>query len=110
MGEVRWVTPTYCVIHQILTNPVYAGVYAYGKTRQERYVDENGNLRKRLRRLPQSQWAVFIKDHHPGYIDWNTYKMNQSSFSLSATITMGVIPVLIPNTEVKTHGVVVGTA
>jgi len=78
LEEIRWVTPTYTVIHHVLTNPGYAGAYTYGKTRQERYVDRNGNLRKRLRRLPQSQWAVLIKDHHPGFIDWETYEMNQA--------------------------------
>jgi len=61
-----------------LTNPVYAGAYAYGKTRQERYVDEAGNLKKRVRHLPRSQWAVLIHDHHKGFIDWETYEMNQA--------------------------------
>jgi len=30
-GQVRSVSPTYTAIHHILTNPVYAGGYAYGK-------------------------------------------------------------------------------
>jgi hypothetical protein len=25
--------------------------------------------------LPQSQWTVFIHDHHKGFIDWETYEM-----------------------------------
>jgi DNA invertase Pin-like site-specific DNA recombinase/predicted DNA-binding transcriptional regulator AlpA len=75
--EIRWVAPTYIAIYNVLTNPVYAGAYCYGKTRQERYVDQHGVLRKRLRRLPQSQWAVLIRDHHEGYIDWATYEANQ---------------------------------
>ena len=29
-------------LHHILSNPVYAGAYTYGKTRRERYVDEQG--------------------------------------------------------------------
>ena len=33
--EIRWVDPTYTAIHPVLTNPVYAGAYAYGKTRTE---------------------------------------------------------------------------
>ncbi len=78
LREIRWVTPTYTAIHNILTNPVYAGAYTYGKTRQERYVDKSGRLRKRLRRLPQSEWAVLIQDHHEGFVDWNTYEMNQA--------------------------------
>src|SRR6267154_4601960 len=36
-SEIRWVSPTYTAIHHVLTNPVYAGAYAYGKCRHERY-------------------------------------------------------------------------
>jgi DNA invertase Pin-like site-specific DNA recombinase/uncharacterized protein YndB with AHSA1/START domain len=75
--DIQWVTPTYTGIHQVLTNPVYAGAYVYGKTRQERFVDQSGRLRKRIRRLPRSQWQILIKGHHKGFIDWNTYEMNQ---------------------------------
>lgn len=75
-GEIQWPTPTYRTFHHVLTNPVYAGAYAYGKTRSERYLDPTGRLRTRLRRLPRSQWTVLIPDHHPGYIDWDTYEMN----------------------------------
>lgn len=81
LSEIRWGAPTYTAIHHTLSNPVYAGAYTYGKTRQERYVDEGGRVRKRLRRLPQSQWAVLIPDHHEGYIDWKTYEMNQKRLS-----------------------------
>jgi len=76
-GPIRWVAPTYHAIHQILTNPVYAGAYTYGKTRYERYVDAQGAVRKRMRHLPVEQWAVLIRDHHPGFIDWATYEANQ---------------------------------
>lgn len=76
--EIQWVTPTYTGIHQVLTNPVYAGAYIYGKTHSERYVDQAGQVRKRVRPLPRSKWAVLIRDHHKGYIDWETYEMNQS--------------------------------
>ena len=74
--DIRWVPPSYHTIHQVLTNPVYAGAYVYGKSRHERYVDDHGVLRKRVRNLPRSQWAVLIPEHHPGYIDWQTYEAN----------------------------------
>ena len=70
--------PTYTAIHHILTNPVYAGAYTYGKTRRERYVDDQGQIQKRIRHLPQSEWAVLIPEHHEGYIDWDTYEANQA--------------------------------
>jgi len=77
-GPIRWVAPTYTALHHILTNPVYAGAYTYGKTRYERYVDEHGTVRKRIRHLPLEQWAVLIQDHHPGFIDWATFQTNQA--------------------------------
>ena len=77
-GPIRWVTPTYHALHHILTNPVYAGAYTYGKTRCERYVDEQGAVKKRMRHLPMEQWAVLIPDHHPGFIDWATFQANQA--------------------------------
>ena len=77
-GPIRWVVPTYTALHHILTNPVYAGAYTYGKTKYERYVDEHGTVRKRIRHLPMDQWAVLILDHHPGFIDWATFQANQA--------------------------------
>ena len=40
-------TPTYHQVHSVLTSPVYAGAYTFGKTRRERYVDEHSRPRKR---------------------------------------------------------------
>ena len=76
-SRIRWTIPTYPAIHEVLTNPVYGSAYVYGKSRQETYVDERGKLKKRVRRLPQSEWEVLIPEHHEGYIDWKTYQMNQ---------------------------------
>jgi DNA invertase Pin-like site-specific DNA recombinase/uncharacterized protein YndB with AHSA1/START domain/predicted DNA-binding transcriptional regulator AlpA len=78
LGPIRWVTPTYTALHHILTNPVYAGAYTYGKTRRERYVDEHGSVKMRMRHLPISQWSVLITEHHPGFIDWPTFQANQA--------------------------------
>jgi DNA invertase Pin-like site-specific DNA recombinase len=77
-GQILWGKPTYVALHSVLSNPVYAGAYAYGKSRSERYVDETGRLRKRIRRLPRSQWSVLIPNHHPGFLDWATFEMNQT--------------------------------
>ena len=73
-AELRWELPAYHTIHKVLTNPVYAGVYTYGKSRRERHVDEHGIVRTRTRKLPRSEWQVLIHDHHPAYIDWSTHQ------------------------------------
>jgi DNA invertase Pin-like site-specific DNA recombinase len=77
-GEVRWVEPSYHQVHSVLTNPVYAGAYAYGKTRRERYVDERGVPRTRIRHLPREEWEVLIWEHHAGFIDRETFERNQA--------------------------------
>ena len=74
--QVRWVTASYKPIHEILTNPVYAGAYAYGRKRIERRVAD-GQVRERVRRAPREEWHVCIEDHHPGYISFERYLANQ---------------------------------
>jgi len=76
-GAIRWVVPTYTAVHHVLTNPVYAGAYTYGKTRCERFIDDQGLVRKRIRHLPITQWAVLLPEHHQGFIDWMTFETNQ---------------------------------
>ena len=74
--QVRWAKATYKAIHEILTNPCYAGAYAYGRKRTERRV-EAGVVRERQRRAPREQWHVCIPEHHPGYISFERYLANQ---------------------------------
>ena len=50
--DIRWVDASYTAIHHVLTNPVYAGAYAYGKTRTETVLDAGGGRHKRIRHLP----------------------------------------------------------
>jgi hypothetical protein len=75
--EILWVDASYHAIHQVLSNPAYAGAYAYGRTRRETKLDGSGVPQKRMRHLPQSEWQVLIKEHHEGYIDWRTFEGNQ---------------------------------
>jgi transposase len=77
-AEILWVDASYHAIHQVLSNPVYAGAYTYGRTRQETTLDGSGAAKKRMRQLPRSEWQVLIKEHHEGYIDWRTYEANQA--------------------------------
>ena len=77
-GQIRGVAPTYTALHPILTHPVYAGAYPYGKTRTERYLDAHGAGKKRMRHLPLEQGAVLLPNHHPGFITWETFQANQA--------------------------------
>jgi DNA invertase Pin-like site-specific DNA recombinase len=81
LEQIQWVVPTYSAIHNVLTNPVYAGAYVFGKTRVERFVDANGRVRQRTRRLPRAEWAVLLTDHHPGFVTWETHLANLERIS-----------------------------
>jgi predicted DNA-binding transcriptional regulator AlpA len=80
-SSIRWVDPSYIAIYHVLTNPVYAGAYAYGKSRCDVTLDRCSARKKRVRKLPQSQWAVLIPNHHQGFIDWSTYEANRMRIS-----------------------------
>jgi excisionase family DNA binding protein len=75
--RITWRLPVYPTVHHILTNPVYAGAYAFGR-RTARVTIENG--RKRVVRSMQRErrsWEVLICDHHEGYISWAEFERNQ---------------------------------
>jgi DNA invertase Pin-like site-specific DNA recombinase len=76
IGRVQWAPATYPAVHDLLTNPVYAGAFVFGRTRTEKRIDATGKVVKRTVALPREQWAVLIPDHHPGFIDWATYEAN----------------------------------
>jgi DNA invertase Pin-like site-specific DNA recombinase len=76
-SKVEWRAPVYNAILQVLVNPVFAGAYAFGKT-ESRTTVVNGRAKKTIgHRKPIEEWAVLIKDHHPGYITWEQFDRNQ---------------------------------
>ena len=75
--QVRWVTASYKAIHDILTNPVFAGAYAYGRKQTERRVSDGVVARATCAAAPREEWHVCIEDHHPGYITFERYLANQ---------------------------------
>ena len=78
-GERRidWKLPVYGTVHKMLTNPVYAGAYAFGRT-ESRVTVENGRKRvvRGLRR-EREEWDVLIRDQHEGYVAWEEFERNQ---------------------------------
>ena len=71
--QVVWRRPRYTTIYKMLTNPAYAGAYAYGKTEHSLQY-EQGQPRRRSRRKPPEQWWALIRDTHEGYISWKQFE------------------------------------
>jgi excisionase family DNA binding protein len=60
-------------VHDFLTNPAYAGAFVFGKTRQQKRLDDQGRVRVKVIELPIEQWSVCLPEHHPGYVSWDEY-------------------------------------
>jgi len=83
--SVVWRLPLYNTVYNILTNPVYAGAYAFGRTASKVSV-ENGRKRvKRGLRRPLAEWDVLLKAQHEGYIGWSEFERNQQVIADNAT-------------------------
>jgi len=75
-GEVEWRRLHRATVAQMLHNPAYAGVYAYGR----RVTDARRRIQGRrgtgrLVATPE-EWLVCLKDRLPAYISWDQYEHN----------------------------------
>src|SRR5262245_37298941 len=82
--KVIWKLPVYHTLHHLLTNPIYAGAYVFGRT-SSRVTIEGGRKRiVRGFRKDRDAWDVLIRDHHEGYIGWAEFERNQRLISDNA--------------------------
>ena len=86
--QVRWVPASYRAVHDILTNPCYAGVYAFGRKRVQRRV-RDGVVRERVTPVPREEWHTCLTDHHPGYITFERYESNQARLRANCSAPRG---------------------
>jgi DNA invertase Pin-like site-specific DNA recombinase len=93
-GEHRqvWKLPNYHTILEILTNPLYAGAYAYGKTETRTRIVEGQARKTDGHHKPPSEWIALIQDHHTGYISWEQYQRNQAMIAANAHMKSGAGP------------------
>ena len=83
--SIVWKLPRYNTVHNMLTNPIYAGAYAFGRTMSTVTVEEGRKRVRRGLRRPQKEWDVLLKDQHGGYITWNEFERNQRVIADNAT-------------------------
>ena len=94
---VQWRLPRYHTVHRLLTNPVYAGAYVFGRTVTQvrfeggRKVVTHGIARRR------EEWEVVIRDHHDGYITWEAYDRNQTVIAGNANMKGAMVPGSVRN-------------
>ncbi len=83
---VTWRLPSYNVVHHLLTNPIYAGVYVYGRTTTVTRIEQGRKRSIQGKRVPQEQWQVLIRDHHESYIRWDEYQANLRQITHNAAM------------------------
>jgi DNA invertase Pin-like site-specific DNA recombinase len=84
-GQLRFRPLGHARVLQIVTNPVYAGAYCYGRRRTVHRVEPDGTVRTGSRKAGRDEWLVLIKDHHEGYITWQQYLDNQAKLAANHT-------------------------
>jgi DNA invertase Pin-like site-specific DNA recombinase len=75
--HVRWRLPVYGTILRVLQNPIYAGTYAFGRTRTHTQIEGGRPCKRRGRRQRREEWTVLLRDHHEPYIPWDRYERHQ---------------------------------
>lgn len=75
---IEWKLPVYNTILHILTNPIYAGAYAFGRTGSRTSIEAGRKKVVRGLRKERKDWEVLIPNHHEGYLSWADYERNLS--------------------------------
>jgi hypothetical protein len=75
---IEWKLPVYNTILHILTNPIYAGAYAFGRTGSRVSIETGRKKVVRGFKKERKDWEVLIPNHHEGYLSWADYERNLS--------------------------------
>jgi DNA invertase Pin-like site-specific DNA recombinase len=72
-GELDWRRPYLTTLRNMLTHPIYAGAYVYGRTCQN---PTTRRVRGVSKNVPREQWQVLLRDKCPSYITWEQFESN----------------------------------
>ena len=95
--EIIWQPARYHAVHSILTNPIYAGAYAYGRSKTVRRLEAGQKRVVRQLRRRREEWSILILNHHEGYIDWEVYESNQRMIADNENARSGAVRGAIKN-------------
>ncbi len=76
-GPLEWARLSIARVRDILTNPLYAGGYVYGRTEFKVSVNSNGNLVRQFQERPRVEWEVVRWGAFEGYISQEEFEANQ---------------------------------
>lgn len=80
-SQITWRQPTTDALRALLSNPLYAGVYCYG--RKHVLLDPRRRVIQRRQR-PRAEWRAVLPAHHPGYLTLEQFEHNQQLMANNA--------------------------
>lgn len=76
-GQIIWVKPSYQMIQQVLTSPVYAGIFVFGRRVQQ--VQPGDPPQTVSHRRAEDEWDIIVPDIYPAYITKEQYHANRET-------------------------------
>lgn len=80
-GKLEWSRLSSQRVWAVLTNPTYAGTYAYGRVTHRAAAKPLGQMQRQKVRLPQQDWLAAIWQAFPGYIRQAEFEANQAQLA-----------------------------
>jgi DNA invertase Pin-like site-specific DNA recombinase len=76
-NQLLWKVASEHAVSDMLHNPAYAGVFAYGRRQAEPGLQKPGRPASGRRRKPTAEWLHMQQGVYPPYITWQQYLANQ---------------------------------
>jgi len=77
VNQLIWKVACESAVTDLLKNPTYAGVFAYGRRQGDPTLRIPGRSATGLRRKPMTEWLQCLQNAYPAYIPWEQYLANQ---------------------------------
>jgi len=89
-GELTWRRPSRNMIQNMLRNPAYAGIYAYGRSAGDPRRRQPGRPYSGKTRVERGQWLVFLPGVLPSYISAEHYERNMARMDANRSRAQGM--------------------
>jgi DNA invertase Pin-like site-specific DNA recombinase len=76
-NQLLWKVASESAVTDMLRNPAYAGVFAYGRTQKDPTRRDPARPAAGRVRKPMSEWLHLQQGVYPAYISWEQYLINQ---------------------------------
>lgn len=89
-GELVWGRPSRGTLREMIKNPIYAGVYAYGRRPVDPQKQRAGKPWSGRTMTTPEDWRVCLHDRLPAYISWEAYLRHLRQVQANCPTRQGV--------------------